>query len=149
MRSHWRVRKYHTAQILLFPCLRHGPFQARSLSLQGWRLIDLPLHTAFHQPTHWHAETCHLPRRGLSNPLYLPLRERPRLPFTARIERAPFTVRVLRARRAPGRSLLTLRRPRVARAQKIIRLHPLPAMMPVGLRLALSGKTILLFVLGV
>ena len=36
-----------------------------------------------------------------------------------------FTVRVLRARRAPGRSLPILLRPRVARAQKIIRLHPL------------------------
>ena len=35
-------------------------------------------------------------------------------------------VRVLRARRAPGRSLPILLRPRVARAQKIIRLHPLP-----------------------
>ena len=34
-------------------------------------------------------------------------------------------VRVLRARRAPGRSLPFLLRPRVARAQKIIRLHPL------------------------
>ena len=36
-----------------------------------------------------------------------------------------FIVRVLRARRALGRSLLILLRPRVARAQKIIRLHPL------------------------
>jgi hypothetical protein len=36
-----------------------------------------------------------------------------------------FIVRVLRARRAPGRSPFILRRPRVARAQKIIRLHPL------------------------
>ena len=37
-----------------------------------------------------------------------------------------FTVRVLRARRAPGRSLRILRRPRVARAQKIISPRPLP-----------------------
>jgi len=36
-----------------------------------------------------------------------------------------FIVRVLRARRAPGRSLPILLRPRVARAQKRIRLHPL------------------------
>ena len=36
-----------------------------------------------------------------------------------------FTVRVLRARRAPGRSRPILLRPRVARAQEIIRLHPL------------------------
>jgi hypothetical protein len=36
----------------------------------------------------------------------------------------PFIVRVLRARRTPGRSLAILLRPRVARAQKIIRLHP-------------------------
>jgi hypothetical protein len=33
-------------------------------------------------------------------------------------------VRVLRARRTPGRSLRILRRPRVARAQKIISFHP-------------------------
>jgi hypothetical protein len=112
-----------------------------------------------HPPTHWHAETCHLPGRGPSNFLYLPLGEWPRLPSTARINdpsklarfsshgmapvlvplrpssehilivRAPgardqhgchstlFTVRVLRARRAPGRSLPILPRPRVARAR--------------------------------
>ena len=101
-----------------------------------------------------------------SNSLYLSLGERPKLPFTARINdpsklarcsshgmapvlvplrpssehilivRAPgardrhrchstsFIVRVLRAKKAPDRSLLILLRPRVARAQKIIRLHP-------------------------
>ena len=36
-----------------------------------------------------------------------------------------FIVGALRARRAPGRSFPILLRPRVARAQKIIRLHPL------------------------
>ena len=40
-----------------------------------------------HPPTHWHAETCHLPGRGPSSSLYLPLEEWPRLPSTARIER--------------------------------------------------------------
>jgi len=43
-----------------------------------------------HPPTHRHAETCHEPGRGPSNPLHLSLREWPRLPFTARIERAQF-----------------------------------------------------------
>jgi hypothetical protein len=37
-----------------------------------------------------------------------------------------FIVRVLRARGAPGHSLPILLRPRVARAQKVIRLHPIP-----------------------
>src|SRR4026208_1924224 len=62
------------------------------------------------------------PGRGHSNPLHLSLGEWPRLPFTARdilthptpsVPRRAlvpgehsFTVRVLRARRAPGRSLL-------------------------------------------
>ena len=41
-----------------------------------------------HPPTHWHVETCHLPGRGPSNSLYLPVGEWPRLPSTARIERA-------------------------------------------------------------
>jgi len=36
-----------------------------------------------------------------------------------------FIVGALRARMAPGRCLSILLRPRVARAQKIIRLHPL------------------------
>ena len=43
-----------------------------------------------HPPTHWHAETCHEPGRGPSNPLYISSREWARSPFTARIERAPF-----------------------------------------------------------
>ena len=43
-----------------------------------------------HPPTHWHTEACHLPRRGPSNSLYLSLGEWPRLPSTARIERAQF-----------------------------------------------------------
>ena len=85
--------------------------------------------------------------RGPSDSLYLSLGEWPRLPFTARnilthpTPSAPrralvpgehsFTVRVLRARRATGRSLPILLRPRVARAQKIIRLHPIsPTPLP-------------------
>ena len=43
-----------------------------------------------HPPTHWHAETYQLPWRGPSDFLCLSWREWPRLPFTARIERAPF-----------------------------------------------------------
>jgi hypothetical protein len=71
----------------------------------GWGLIDLPLRAAF-SPAHPLADTFHPPyppiasqsipwdvplaRRGPSNPLYLSLREWPRLPFTARIGRAQF-----------------------------------------------------------
>jgi hypothetical protein len=78
---------------------------ARSFFLQGWGLIDLPLRAAF-SPAHPLADTFHPPyppiasqsiprdvplaRRGPSNPLYLSLREWPRLPFTARIGRAQF-----------------------------------------------------------
>src|SRR5215510_14276111 len=40
-------------------------------------------------------------------------------------------VRVLRAKKAPGRSLPLLLRPRVARAQKIISLHPIPPLEPL------------------
>ena len=40
-------------------------------------------------PTYWHAEACHLPTKGL--PIHhISIRERPRLPFTARIGRAQF-----------------------------------------------------------
>ena len=76
-----------------------------------------------------------------SNSLHLSSREWPRLPSTARPSHPPaldaprrvacpsehiLIVRVLRAKRAPGRSLPVLLRPRVARAQKIISLHPFP-----------------------
>jgi len=43
-----------------------------------------------HPPTHWHAETCHLPCRGPSDFPYFAFRRAARLSFTARIERAPF-----------------------------------------------------------
>jgi len=58
-----------------------------------------------HPPTHWQIffthptlrllrnrfpVTCHQPRRGPFNALYISSREWPRLPFTARIERTPF-----------------------------------------------------------
>src|SRR5437016_11101711 len=43
-----------------------------------------------HPPTHWHAETCHLPRRGSSSFPHFALRGAARLSFTARIGRAPF-----------------------------------------------------------
>src|SRR5207244_13574686 len=41
-----------------------------------------------HPPTHWHAETCHLPGRGLSGFPHFALREAARLSFTARPEAA-------------------------------------------------------------
>ena len=43
-----------------------------------------------HPPTHWHAETCHLPGRGPSGFPHFALRGAARLSFTARIGRAPF-----------------------------------------------------------
>jgi hypothetical protein len=73
------------------------------------------------------------PERGPSNSLYLPLGEWPRLPSTARIERYTCSLQACSfflqgwglidlLLRASNEGLL---RPRVARAQKIIRLHPL------------------------
>ena len=66
------------------PSLQARPF----LSSKGG-LVDPRLRATF-SPTHWHADTCHYPRRGPFNSLHLSLREWPRLPFTARIERAQF-----------------------------------------------------------
>src|SRR5882762_7890838 len=62
--------------------------QARSLSLQGWGLIDLPLRAAF-SPAHPLARRdVPLARaRAFQLSIPLPLGEWPRLPFTARIER--------------------------------------------------------------
>jgi hypothetical protein len=54
----------------------------------GWDDPNCARHS--HPPTHWHAETCQLPWRGPSAFLCFSWREWPRLPFTARIERAPF-----------------------------------------------------------
>jgi hypothetical protein len=71
-----------------------------------------------HPPTHWHAETCHLPGRGPSGFPHFALRGAARLSFTARIGRAPF----YRARSASTKDSLAvpppaLLRPRVARAR--------------------------------
>ncbi len=73
------------------------------VSLKGWGLIDLPLRAAF-SPAHPLAGIFHPPyppiasqsisrdvpvaRARASNPFHVSLREWPRLPFTARIERA-------------------------------------------------------------
>jgi hypothetical protein len=65
------------------------------------------------------------PERGPSHSLYLPIGEGPRLPSTARIERAQFHRARSASKEGTCRSLPILRRPRVARAKKIIRLHPL------------------------
>ena len=69
-------------------------------------------------PTHWYAETCHLPGRGPSGFPHFALRGAARLSFTARIGRAPF----YRARSASTKDGLAapppgLLRPRVARAR--------------------------------
>ena len=45
------------------------------------------------------------PERRPSHSLYLPLGKRPRLPFTARIERAPFHRARSESKEGPGRSL--------------------------------------------
>jgi hypothetical protein len=122
----------HSARWLVWSPLRASSdcysskwsLQARSLSLQGWGLIDLPLRATF-SPAH------PLARRDV--PLTqaravrfspLALRRAARLPFTARIERAPFH----RARSASKKGTWPLPpirlSPRVARAQKIISPHP-------------------------
>jgi len=81
------------------------------------------------------------PGRGPSNFLYLPLGEWPRLPSTARIERHKCSLQA-RSLSLQGWGLIDLplrasneglRRPRVARAQKIIRLHPLPCSASTGI----------------
>ena len=80
------------------------PFQACSLSLQGWGLIDLPLR-AFSPALPSDCFAIDFPGRAVS----------------------------------PGEGL---RRPRVARAQKIISLHPLPCVSlpasPAGINLPAS-----------
>ena len=57
---------------------------------QGWGLIDLPLRANSHPPTHWHAETCHEPRRGPSDFPHFGLGGAARLSFTARIFPIPY-----------------------------------------------------------
>ncbi len=85
-----------------------------------------------HPPTHWHAETCHLPRRGPSGFPHFALRGAARLSFTARIGRAPF----YRARSASTKDGLAapppvLLKPRVARARGSSQLPHLPFQHPV------------------
>ncbi len=108
--------------------------------LSGMGAVDLPLRAAFSPATHWQTfftrptlrllrnrfpETCHEPGRGPSSSSHLTSREWPRLPFTARIERAHSD----RARSASKKGTWPLPpillRARVARAQKIISPHPL------------------------
>ena len=70
------------------PCPRQGRSKRSLTTLLrgGWDDPNCARHS--HPPTHWHAETCHLPWRGPSDFLYLSWREWPRLPFTGHIERA-------------------------------------------------------------
>ena len=92
-----------------------------------------------HPPTHWQIFSPALPsdcfaidfpRRamspgeGLPNFPTCPRGSGQGCPLLRASNEHSFTVRVLQARRAPGRSLPILLRPRVARAQEIIRLHP-------------------------
>ena len=85
-----------------------------------------------HPPTQWHAETCHLPRRGPSGFPHFALRGAARLSFTARIGRAPF----YRARSASTKDGLAapppvLLKPRVARVRGSSQLPRLPLQQPV------------------
>jgi len=107
-----------------FPSALSCSFQARPFPLQGWGLIDLPLRAAF-SPAH--------PMARRDVPLALarascfllftitPSRpgESPDYPSLSASNEHSFIVRVLRARRAPGRSLLILLKPHVTRAQWI------------------------------
>ena len=108
---------------------------------RGWGLIDLPLRATF-SSTHPLANIFHPPyppiasqsiSRGRASSqgeglpmLFISLRGSGQgRPLLRASNEHRFIVRVVRARRAPGRSLPILLRPRVARAQKIIGLHPL------------------------
>jgi hypothetical protein len=112
----------------------------------GWDDPHCARHS--HPPTHWQIVlthpalrllrnrfpvACQLPWQGPSNFLCLSWRERPRLSFTARIGQYTCSLQACSFSlqgwglidlplRASNEGLL---RPRVARAQKIIRLHPL------------------------
>ncbi len=92
---------------------------------QGWGLIDLPLRATF-SPAHPLARRdVPLARARAFDFPHFALGGAARLSFTARIGRAPF----YRARSASTKDglvapLPSFLRPRVARAQKIIRLHP-------------------------
>ena len=79
-----------------------------------------------HPPTHWHAEMCHEPGRGPSDFPHFALGGAARLSFTARIEGA-HSDRAASASKKDGLAVPPpFLRPRVARAQKIIRPYPLP-----------------------
>jgi len=96
------------------PAVSPLPFHARSLSLQGWGLIDLPMR----------ASNKSLLRPSLPHHTFFP-KGVAGLSFTARIGRAQFH----RARSASKKDGLVAPypnhlRPRVARAQEINRLHP-------------------------
>ena len=70
------------------PAVSPSPSKLARFSLQGWGLIDLPLRVTF-SPTQPRARRdVLLSQARASDSLYLSSREWPRLPSTARIERA-------------------------------------------------------------
>jgi len=105
------------------PSRQDAPFRGQG----RWGLIDLPLRAAF-SPSHPLArrDVPLAQARAFHSSLHLFQGSGQGRPLLRASNEHRFTVRVLRARRAPGCSLPILLRPRVARAQKIIRRHPLP-----------------------
>jgi hypothetical protein len=97
---------------------------------QGWGLIDLLLRAAFSPALPSDCFAIEFPGRAISQGEGLPILftslqgSGQGCPLLRASNEHRFTVRVLRARGAPGRSLPILRRPRVARAQKLNSLHP-------------------------
>ena len=87
--------------------------------------ISLQLRATFSPAPHWHAKTCQWGARAF-HALYMSSGEWPGYPLLRASNEHRFTVRVLRARRAPGRSLPILPSPRVASAKKTNGL-PLPS----------------------
>src|SRR5215510_7403718 len=97
------------------------------VSSQGWGLIDLLLRATF-SPAQLPSAPRHalVPVEGLPIFPTLPLWGAVRLSFTARIEGAHSDCAASASKKDGLAAPPTLLRPRVARAQKIIRLHPLP-----------------------
>jgi len=100
-------------------------FQACSLSLQGWGLISPTARNVLTRPPIGTPRRANSPGEGLLILFTSRYGSGQGCPLLRASNEHSFTVRALRARRAPGRSLPTLLRPRVARAQEIVSPYPL------------------------
>ena len=127
------------------PCWSRGghracPFQRPELLFKGVarrsftaRIERAPLFYLFHRGRARWSPTARV-QRGPSKSLYLSLEEWPRLPLLRASDEHSCIVRVLRARRAPGRSFPILPRARAPGAKRADQathyLHPSPLVPP-------------------